>query len=235
VSLAQDKAHFAEVEKELERVTDLSRDVGERIKDFRTLRDDVVQLETRIRTMKETADDTATRFVRLEKKQDVLDRTILDVDESFEKIKSLEERIKQMDEETHSLPDKIAVMQKEVTALLSTRERLADTLRKVESLNQSVDEASKKKDDLGRSKDFYTSLEVRLQKLAQDAESQINLFNTLVNIPNSPGNTPGKRPPPPLVRDQVAQLAHMGWKAEVIASRLNLTLSEVELILELPH
>jgi chromosome segregation ATPase len=222
------------VEKELERVTDLSQDVGERIKDFRTLRDDVQQLETRIRTMKETADSTATRFIRLEKQQEVLDRTMLDVDVSFEKIKSLEERIKLMDEETHSLPEKIVGMQKDVTALLSTRERLTETMRKVESLDQTIGEATKKKDDLVRSKDFYTSLEKRLLQLAQDAESQINLFKTLVDARSSQSAYTGKTIPPS-VRDQVAQLAHMGWKAETIAQNLKLTLSEVELLLEMTH
>jgi chromosome segregation ATPase len=235
VSLGQEKARFAEVEKELERVTDLSLDVGERLKDFRNLRDDVQQLDTRLTTMKETADDTATRFMRLEKKKEVLDKIILDVDESFDKIQSLQDRIKLIDGETHGLPDKIAVMQKAVNDLLSTRERVADTMRKVEGLSKSVDEASAKKDELRLSKDFYTSLEVRLQQLARDAESQINLFKTLADTRGSSGRSSGNITIPPSTRDDVAKLKQMGWKPEQIAQNLKLSLAEVELLLEMAH
>jgi DNA-binding NarL/FixJ family response regulator len=76
--------------------------------------------------------------------------------------------------------------------------------------------------------------ETRLKELVDEAANLIKLFATVKTSDAKPADvdrgtlTVNKR-------EQVRQLAQMGWKAEQIASRLKLSISEVELVLEIPQ
>jgi hypothetical protein len=87
-------------------------------------------------------------------------------------------------------------------------------------------------EDLQNSRALISGTEDRLQKLSNDAQSQIKLLHDITKASQSRPKNGTEHAPPIGVRDNVIELAHKGWKPEEIANALKLSISEVELILD---
>ena len=75
---------------------------------------------------------------------------------------------------------------------------------------------------------------MRLQELSGEIDKKFNALKTITSISNDGDRTESHRVTPQ-IRDLVRTLKAQGWKDSEIAKRCGISLSEVDLILELPQ
>jgi chromosome segregation ATPase len=237
--LSGDQKHLESLEHDFNRLLESAKTVEQRMAEIRSTNDSAQKIEVALRQLQNTADSASSRLDRLEQKKEVLEQTIFDADKSFEKLKSLEGRLKDCEQQTLQFPQQLDTIRHDMGRILNDRSKIADVVRQIDALDktiavlgQSMAQAEEKKNELIDRKDEFARLEIRLDQIAQDVDARINIIKNLERTGTGP-RTSGKGAPPINIRESVIQLAHEGWKTDVIASRLNLTRSEVELILEM--
>jgi DNA repair exonuclease SbcCD ATPase subunit len=223
------------LEKDFNHLMALSTSMDEKITDLQAANDDMVQFEARIRKLNENLNGMDVKHERLDKKNDVLDRTLKDVDISFEKLKELEKRLEDYKLQADRLPGQMDGVMQDVGRVLSNRERIADSIKKLAEIERTLGDAETRMERIEKSRDIFARTETRLQELSKDAENQVKLFQSLVSVNTGKSAAAGDTGAPPInVREQVRELAHKGWKIDEIAKGLKLSIGQVELILELP-
>jgi hypothetical protein len=86
-------------------------------------------------------------------------------------------------------------------------------------------------------REWLARTETELQALDKDAQTQLRLTRSLLD--RESGKTEAKKgkpkggSPPPQIRDNVKRLKIQKWSVEEIANTLDISIGEVELILEL--
>lgn len=227
-----EKKHIDTMEADFNKLLELSSSIDTKIKDLEETNDDMQSLQFEVRKFKETLADISTRYDRLEKKNDVIDKTVVAVDKAFDTLKEVERRLQNCSSTTESLPDQIGGLKHDIDKLLENTPRVKDALEKLESIDGILSGTETRMAELKNSSEWLARTETRLQDLSRDAESQVRLLGEITknSLTNKSSNVDGA--PPLSVRENIIKLAHQGWKPEVIASRLKISLGEVELILE---
>ena len=100
-----------------------------------------------------------------------------------------------------------------------------------QKLDSILDQTDKKLSKLQQDREWIARTETRLTTVSKQAQDQITLMGDLIKKELPSGNAAGA--PPISTRETVKKLASLNWKPEAIASRLNLSVSEVELIMEM--
>ena len=98
-------------------------------------------------------------------------------------------------------------------------------------MQEILDETEKRIDKVTRDREGIVNSENRLSKLSKDIDSK---FNALEDITKSEGSKKSGRSSSitPRKRENVKTLKQQGWRIEEIADKLNLSESEVQLILD---
>ena len=155
-----------------------------------------------------------------------------DVDKNFEKLKDLEKRLLQCDTNVLAFPDKLSLVQQDIDKILSQSGSINDAVEKLSSLENILAETENRIESIAKSKDSIAKTEQRLQEVSKEAQGQIKLFGDLIRADKQRKSSNEAGAPPIGVRENVIKLAHQGWKPDEIARSLNITLGEVELILD---
>jgi chromosome segregation ATPase len=195
--------------------------------------DDVIQrFEAEIRKFNDELNALDTRHERLAKQNEVVDQTRLGVDRSFEKLKELEKRLSEYQQQAELLPGKLEGVMQDMGRVMSSRERIDEALKKLNIIERTLNDTEIQTEKIDKTRDMIARTEARLQELSKNADDQVRLFQSLVNantakVPVSGGVSIKDR-------ENVRELSHRGWTREQIATALKLTVTEVDLILDLP-
>jgi DNA-directed RNA polymerase specialized sigma24 family protein len=122
----------------------------------------------------------------------------------------------------------------DVGRVMNNRESISNAIKKLDTIEKELVETETRMEEVAKSRDIISRAEMRLQNLVQEADNLIKLFAT-VNTTATKSAAVESSALPVNVRDQVIQLAHRGWKPEQIAAALKRSVTEVELILEIPQ
>jgi chromosome segregation ATPase len=229
--MSGEKKRIESLETDFNHLMAISAAIDEKKDLFTSQHDDIQNFQTKLKGFNDELNAVTSRFDRLDKKNIDLDRTIADVDRSFARLAELEKQLRECEQKTSSLPIQLAGVTQEASRVLENRDRINDAIKQLDTLEKTLGANETRMEEITRAQDVVSRAETRLQSLVQEADSLIKLFATVKTtdtkpaVPESGGLTVNKR-------EQVIQLAHMGWKAEQIASRLKLTITEVELILQ---
>jgi DNA repair exonuclease SbcCD ATPase subunit len=232
--MSGEKKRIESLEADFNHLMVISAAIDEKKELFTAQHDDIQNFQTALKNINDGLNATATRFERLEKKNIDLDRTMADVDRSFARLTELEKQLRECEQKTISLPIQLAGVTQEASRVLNNRDRINDAINKLSMLEKTLGTTETRVEEVEKSRDIMSRTEMRLKELVDEADSLIKLFATVKTSDTKPSAvdtstlTVNKR-------EQVIQLARMGWKAEQIASRLKLTVTEVDLILEIPH
>ena len=233
-NFATEKKHIENLEGDFNKLMSLSSTMDQKISELQTVNDDLQNMQVEIRRYQDTLANISTRYDRLEKKNNVLDRTILDVDNAFKNLEQIEKRLTQCDTQIEQLPEKIETVRRDVDRLVDNSGRISDAIEKLDSLDGVIEEAKVKIEEVMNARDGITRSESRLRDIAKQADDQLKLLSALMKQDTAKSG-PAVGAPPISTRERVIQLVHQNWKPAEIARALNLTLGEVELILEMPQ
>ena len=228
------KKHIDMLESDFARLMGLSETMDAKISELQTINDDLQNMQVEIRRFQDSLTNISTRYDRLEKKNSVLDRTIIDVDNAFKNLEQIEKRLAQCGLQVDQMPEKIENVRRDVDRLVDNSGRISEAMEKLDSLDSIITETSNRIDEVMNARDGIARSETRLRDIAKQADEQVKLLGALIKQ-DMAKNAPSAGAPPVSVRERVIQLAHQNWKPAEIARGLNLTEGEVELILEMPQ
>ena len=213
------------------RLMQLSDSMDKKIRDLQSTSDDLQILQGEVRRFQDTLGDISGRYDRLEKKNTVLDQTIEGVGRTFEDLRSLEERLAECTRQTAEMPETIDMLRADLNTLMEKSGSINDIADKLNNLDGILAEADRSIERVDKACEWISKTEVRLDEMKKETMEQVNLLGSLIKD----GSKTKKRSagaPPIAVRENVLKLKRQGWTVEQIASSLNLTIGEVELILD---
>jgi len=226
---AAGKNKIDDMEKDFRQLMGLSSSMDQKILELKNTSDDLQILQGEVRRFQETLGDISVRYDRLEKKNIVLDQTIEGVDRTFDELRKLEQRLGECSQQTLEMPAAVDTLRADLDSLMEKSGRINDLVDKLNNLDGILAETDKRIEKVDTACSWITKTEVRLGEMKKEALEQVNLLGALVK---DRGKKKDAGAPPIAVRESVIKLAHQGWKVEQIASSLNVTIGEVELILD---
>ena len=218
------------LESEFIKLNALSDSMDKKIIELTGVNDDLQQYQVQIRRLEEGIGDVNTRYERLEKKEAVLDQTMKNIDSAFEDLKELETEMKNFKTDVNNLPPEIEKIKSAVDTLLENYGRAEEVCERIETLDSSLDELNAKMDSLKQARSWLAATETRLKDISKNSESQLKLIADLYK-PEKGERSEGDVVPRSK-QETVLQLSRQGWKEAEIAKALNLSVGEVDLILE---
>lgn len=224
------------LEKDFNRIIVMSGSMDDKIREMQATTDNFQAMEIKVRDFQESVAGLTLTFERLDKKQDVIDRVATDVDKSFEQLKDLEKKITNCTRQVNSLPEEIKDVQKNVDVLLKNTRHLDAAVDKLDSLSGMIEEAEERIEKVQNDREGIASAEERITKLSNEVDKKMSVLKAVTEADvKKNGTRSASRGPGPRKRENIRVLKQQGWTNEEIAKSLNLTLSEVELVLELPE
>ena len=218
------------LESEFIKLNTLSDSMDKKIIELTAVNDDLQQYQVQIRKLEEGIGDVNTRYERLEKKEAVLNQTLESIDSAFENLKTLESDIKQFKTEVSVIPPEMEKIKVTLETLLSNQGRAEAVCEKIESVDSTLEDLNSKMDNLKQARSWLAATETRLKEISSESEAQLKLMADLFKGEKPERNESGS--PSLNVQENVLKLSRQGWKNNEIAKALNLSLGEVDLILE---
>ena len=218
------------LEGEFIKLNTLSDSMDKKIIELTAVNDDLQQYQVQIRRLEEGIGDVNTRYERLEKKEAVLNQTLESIDSAFENLKTLEADIKQFKDEVSVIPPEMERIKTTLETLLSNQDRAELVCEKIESVDSTLEDLNSKMDNLKQARSWLAATETRLKEISDESEAQLKLMSDLFKGEKPERNESGS--PSLGAKENVLKLSRQGWKNNEIAKALNLSLGEVDLILE---
>ncbi|MFI3257646.1 MAG: hypothetical protein R3Y36_05050, partial [Spirochaetales bacterium] len=225
-----EKNRIDALEADFNKLLHLSASMDQKIIELKNTGDDLQILQVEVRRFQETLGDISGRYDRLEKKAPVLEQTMSDIDTAFENLRELEDRLVSCSDQTMEIPDEVNTLKADLSNLMENSKNIGDVMDKLNNLDTLLEQTTQKAESVEKARDWIVRTETRLSEMTKEATEQVNLFGALMKKGGPNKNDAGA--PPIAVRENVIKLAHQGWKKEQIAASLNLTIGEVELILD---
>ena len=204
--------------------------MDKKIIELTAVNDDLQQYQVQIRRIEESIGDVNTRYERLEKKDAVLNQTLESIDSAFENLKELESDIKNFKTEVNAIPPEMEKIKLTLETLLANQGRAEAVCEKIESVDVALNDLNSKMDNLKQARGWLAATETRLKEISSESEAQLKLMADLFKGEKPERNESGS--PSISVQENVLKLSRQGWKNSEIAKALNLSLGEVDLILE---
>ncbi|UTC65009.1 hypothetical protein E4O00_02055 [Treponema sp. OMZ 788] len=218
------------LEGEFIKLNALSDSMDKKIVELTAVNDDLQQYQVQIRKLEESIGDVNTRYERLEKKDAVLNQTLASIDSAFENLKELELDIKKFKAEVSIIPPDIERIKTTLETLLSNQDRAELVCEKIENVDSALSDLDAKMDNLKQARSWLAATETRLKEISDESEAQLKLMSDLFKGEKPERNESGS--PSASTKENVLKLSRQGWKSNEIAKALNLSIGEVDLILE---
>ena len=198
---------------------------------MKTTNDDLLILQGDVRQYQSTINEIGTKIDRLEKKDPLVQQTIEGVEKTFKMLEDLEKKLENCKLETADFPELIKTLQTDVNGLMKHEPQIREVLGKIDSLDEILGTTEERLDEMRDSKSWLASTESRLNEINKETKSYLKLLGEVQKKQSSRPTSSSSKASVIQTRESVVQLAHLGWSPAQIAERLNLSLGEVELIL----
>ncbi|MGN0730429.1 MAG: SpiroCoCo family coiled-coil protein [Treponema sp.] len=226
------------LEKSFNKLIVMSGTMDDKVRELQATNDDLQTMEVRIRDFKEALASISITYERLDKKSEVIDRISVDVDKSFEQLKELEQRLSNCNKQVQILPAEIKDVQSNVDILMKNTKHLDVAVEKLDSLNEVIQDTESRIEKIQNDREGIARTEARIADMSKSIDSKFAALKTIAEADTkktSARTRSSTRSTSPQIRDNIRTLKQQGWTNQEIANSLNITLGEVELVLELPE
>ncbi|MEA1910368.1 MAG: hypothetical protein U9N32_01670, partial [Spirochaetota bacterium] len=227
-----EKRRIEEMEGDFKKLINISQSVDSKLRQVTNSHDDLQAIQIKIRNLEELEKEIAVKFDRLEKKDQVIENTTINVDKNFQQLSELDEQIKSLSEDVTSIPEQIHGLTSKIEVLSRNKKKADETAKQVDALDELLKDIEGRIENMQKAREWLAKTETRLEEVSKQAQEQVKLLGSILKEGNKSGSG-GKGAPSMGARDIVTRLAHQGWSIQEIASTTKLSRGEVELILEL--
>jgi chromosome segregation ATPase len=241
-----EKRRIEVMESDFTRLIQTSQSVEEKLVHVSNSDDILQTIQVQIRRLDDSIKDTEEKYQRIERKNKTLQETNDGIDRNFKILQENEQLVKKLEGVITMLRTDMDAIQGSVEKLSGENEKARDAAEKLSTLDETVKWLEKRIAEMNVARESFARLATELQNLDKDAQNQLNLTRTLLNreegkLQGRAGKAGGKGAgkaadegaPPPRDRENVIRLKRQGWKNKEIAQAMNMSESEIELILEL--
>jgi len=221
-----------EMEGDFKKLIIISQSVDSKLRQVTNSHDDLQAIQIKIRNLEELEKEISVKFDRLEKKDQVIENTTLNVDKNFQQLSELDDQIRSLSEDVTSIPEQIHVLTSKIEILSRNKKKADETAKQVDALDGLLKDIEGRIENMQKAREWLAKTETRLEEVSKQAQEQVKLLGSILKEGNKSGSG-GKGAPSMGARDVVTRLAHQGWSIQEIASTTKLSRGEVELILEL--
>ncbi|MDR1240118.1 MAG: hypothetical protein LBK27_08380 [Treponema sp.] len=226
-----EKRRIEVMEADFNRLLQTSRAVEEKLVQVSSSDDTLQALQVQIRRLDDAVRETEEKYQRIERKNQILEETNDGIDRNFKVLQETEESARRAGEELARIGGEIESLHVSIEQLAADNGKALDTMDKLSTLDDTLSHIEKRIGEMQVARDWLARTETRLTELDKQAQSELRLIGSLLNRDGKPPAA-GKGAPPPRDRDNIIKLHRQGWKKEEIAKTLDISIGEVELILE---
>ena len=228
------KAHIDSLNTKFDRLLSMSNNMDAKIQELHTTNDDLQNVQIAVRKFQDTLGDISNHYDRLEKKQEVIEQVTADVDKSFDNLKELERRMDDAVRQSATIPEALKGIQRDIDTLMSNTDKVNDAVDKIASIESVLSETEQRIQQVQTARTGIAGVETRLQNLDKEIERKMGVLlrATQADLEKNPGQVAHGITPQD--REAIVQLKKQGWTVDEIARRMHRSVSEVELILEMP-
>ncbi|MCK5152791.1 MAG: hypothetical protein KAQ93_00405 [Spirochaetales bacterium] len=227
-----EKRRIEEMEGDFKKLIIISQSVDSKLQQVTNSHDDLQAIQIKIRNLEELEKEISIKFERLEKKDQVIENTTVNVDKNFQQLSDLDDQIRTLGDEVTNIPKKIHDLTLKIELLSRNKKKADETAKQVEALDGLLKDIEGRIENMQKAREWLAKTETRLEEVSKQAQEQVKLLGSILKEGNKSGS--GSKGAPSMgARDVVTRLAHQGWSIQEIASTTKLSRGEVELILEL--
>ena len=234
-SIEQQKQRVTTLEQKFGQMFALSNSIDERIKSLNTTSDDIGHMEVAVRDYTDKLNIVSEQYERLEKKDDIINRVMKDVDTSFANLKTLEQRIADCARQVTSLPQEIKDIQSDVDKLLLNGPKITEAATRLQTLDTILGETEKRMDTLKSTNDGLKKTELEQQQLRREIDNKFNTLHEMTKTQVAKNKPSMDKGISPSERETIRSLKREGWTIQEIATQFKRTTTEIELLLDLPE
>ncbi|MDR1178230.1 MAG: hypothetical protein LBK64_05335 [Spirochaetaceae bacterium] len=230
-----EKRRIELMEADFNRLLQTSEAVEEKLVQVSSSDDTLQAMQVQLRKITDAIGESEDRFQRIEKKNQILEATNAGIDRNFKSLREAEESGARLDAQMKKLLGDLDEVRSSVEILSSEQAKVQEAAEQAAGLDETLKDIEGRIEAMNVAREWLAKTESRLQQISKDAQEEVKLLGALLKKEGSKGKPSGRGAPTIADRENVVRLAHQGWKREEIARALNLSLGEVELILELPQ
>ena len=228
-----EKHRIEQMDTDFNRLLLTSRAVEEKLKEVSASDDMLQQVQLQIRKIAESLGETEERYLRIEKKNQVLDTTNDGIDRNFKDLQDSEKTIKKVNTELDRISEDIQGLHDSIDTLASQSEKAKETAEQMVVLDTALTGIEERIVSMQKAREWIGKAETRLEEINNEILGNLRLLGTVQREKGKKASPEEQGAPSTNVRESVIKLSTKGWKVEEIAKTLKLSRSEVELILEI--
>ena len=233
-NIEQQKQRVTTLEQKFGQLFALSNTIDERIQSLNVTSDDIGTMEVAVRDYKDKLDIISQQYERLEKKDEVINRVLKDVDTSFANLKNMEQRIADCERQVTSLPNEIKSVQTNVDRLLQNGPKITEAAAKLQNLDTVLEETEKRIDTIQSANQGLKKAQLDLENLNHGIDSKFETLHRITKDELSKSKPSQDKGFSPQERETIRSLKRQGWTTNEIAKRFKRTETEIDLLLQLP-
>ncbi|MBR5401379.1 MAG: hypothetical protein IK102_06135 [Treponema sp.] len=232
-SIEQQKQRVTSLEQKFGQMFALSNTIDERIQSLNTTSDDIGTMEVAVRDYRDKLDIVSQQYERLEKKDEVINRILKDVDTSFANLKTLEQRITDCSRQITSLPQEIKEIQQNVDRLLQNGPKITEAASKLQNLDTVLSDTEKRMDNLQATNSGIKKAQMNIEELNRQVNNKFDTLHALTQKEVAKTKPAQSKSLSPADRETIRALKREGWSIDELALRFKRTTTEIELLLEI--
>jgi DNA repair ATPase RecN len=232
-SLELQKSRVTTLEQDYQKLIAFSNTIAERQKALTTTSDDLQSMEVTVKNYHDQLDRINQQFELLNKKDEVIERIKQDVNNSYEHLTEIEKRITDCNRQVVSMPNEIKDVQADIDRLLKNVPKISDAIAKLDKLDDIMNTTEQRFATLTSAQNGIKTAELDLQNLRRDVDEKFGVLRKITqnDLAQKPLDSNSAITPADI--DVIKKLKRAGWRNEEIAKKLNRSLSEIELTLQI--
>jgi len=232
-SILSEKHRIEVMEKDFESLLKISQSIEEKKAQVSTSDDILSEVQVKIRRLEDSLKKTEEKYQRIERKNEVLEETNEGIDRNFKALQKTEFAIKNTETTIGALSDQFDNLRSSIETLAAKNEKATDAVEKIAALDESLSQIEQRIADMNVAREWVARTETELKNLDKEIRNQLKLTKSLLDHSKGKKTPENDKGVTPQDRDNVIRLRNQGWTVKEIADTMNLSISEVELILEI--
>ena len=230
-----EKRRIESMEADFNRLLNISREVEEKLKHVTASDDTLQEIQLQIRKMEDALGSAEDKYQRMERKSQILENTSEGIDRNFRVLQESEKLTTRIGDNIERYSQDMDKIKNSIDTLARESEKANDAADKIEALDKALLEIEDRIKSMQRARQWIADAEKRLDDLNKETQIQVRVINEVLkdSSPRGKEKDQGSTLTLQQKKENIVTLTRMGWSKEQIAKNLKISISEVELTLEM--
>ncbi len=227
-----EKRRIEVMEGDFEMLLKTAQTVDSKLAQVTNSNDTIQSLQAQLRRLEDAIGDADAKYQRIEKKNDILQSTAQGIDQHFEALQAAEEQAKNLAQLFADLDQRHRAVSERIAILAKEKDSADAVVEKLSSLDSTLEDLDGRIERMQVARKWLADTETRLGQISQQAQEQVKIMQALFKNKRKDATGSGDGAPPIGVRENVLGLRKQAWDIKDIAKAMDLSVGEVELIIE---